>query len=67
MYDASVVVVVAPDVGEVVLHDILLVVVGDATVAVVQHGFVGKMVVTSITNMVNWVMLYSWQVRGQAD
>ena len=65
-YDASFVGVVAPHVGKVVLHDILLVVVGDATVAVVQHGFVGKMVFTSMTNMVGWVMLYPWQVTGQA-
>ena len=36
MYDALVVGVVVPDVGEVVLHDVVLVAVGDATVVVVS-------------------------------
>ena len=36
MYDDLVVGVVAPDVGEVVLHDVVLVAVGDATVVVVS-------------------------------
>ena len=39
---------------------VVLVVVGDATVVVVQHGLVGKIVIRSMTNMVGWVLLHSY-------